>query len=384
MKINKNDPRLTAYLLNELSLAEHQLVEQAVKQSPELTAEVEILKKNLNILSSPLSKDEDLFRLTTSQREKIFSTISDSRPNWFQSFVKGPWGYGAVGLVTASFALMVFNHSLKDQALDAQPPSAEYRPAISAKTILEEREGSAKGTLRRIETHGGSMNNVVDTNSVAPQLGTQESKKKIVAEKAVESESFAKAEMTADLATASDSAADSENADFALQEAKPEAQEIAAAPDVAQAAKPAAPVQKEALAKKGFSAGTDSAPSSSSFGAGAFGTQSSAPAMALSRNYKMKKADSSGNQAESSTFIFEVNPALPIETHQKVQTVFEACLKNEKLNFAFSWDVQNGITQQQPEQTLNPSQKSCLQIALKKVLGSKTNLLLFKVQSVLK
>lgn len=175
MKINKNDPRLTAYLLNEISNEDRLLVEQALHESVELKAELEMIKKSLGVLQNS-AKSEDIFRLTDRQRRNIFSEISKSNSNFLQRFIQSPWGYITGGLITASFALMIFNHSLRDQvkqkeksfsegqimatadsAIPAQKAIPMHgtapKPAVPAKINVEQMKGASGGaqSLQKME-----------------------------------------------------------------------------------------------------------------------------------------------------------------------------------------------------------------------------------------
>lgn len=145
MTINKNDPRLTAYLLNEISNADRQLVEQALRESTELKAEVEILKKSLGLLQNQISEEDKFFSLTPDQRNHIFSKISETQSNPLKRFIRSPWGYATGGLITASFALMIFNHSLHNQVTDkaqAPTPVAAFVPQSSAPAKAAEKKKS--------------------------------------------------------------------------------------------------------------------------------------------------------------------------------------------------------------------------------------------------
>lgn len=115
MKIAKDDPRLTAYLLNDISTEDRLLVEQALRESSEIKEELEKLKKGMDLLKKNSPVEDDFFKLTNQQRQQIFDQISNTQPNFLQRFMRGPWGYVTAGLVTASFAFMIFNHSLQDQ-----------------------------------------------------------------------------------------------------------------------------------------------------------------------------------------------------------------------------------------------------------------------------
>lgn len=99
MKINKNDPRLTAYVLGELNSADSALIEAALKNDSELQKEVLLIRKSTQLLGG-LSSTES-HRLSPEQRSAIFPPAKSSRAWWTLSG----------GLVTAALALVIFQRS---------------------------------------------------------------------------------------------------------------------------------------------------------------------------------------------------------------------------------------------------------------------------------
>lgn len=73
MKLNKNNPKLTAYVLNELSAAEVQQIELEIKQDPELQTEVQRLKQNINQLKQ--LKSSEVYRLDLNRRDALFAAV---------------------------------------------------------------------------------------------------------------------------------------------------------------------------------------------------------------------------------------------------------------------------------------------------------------------
>lgn len=122
MKLSKNDPRLTAYVLGELNQADRALIEKAIQEDPSLKIELALLQKNILLLKKKEVPDLD-FKLTPKQRSEIFSQIATKKKTFT------PWHYGFTGggLVAASLAVLVFTHSLKEDVVvyDAAPIQAQ-------------------------------------------------------------------------------------------------------------------------------------------------------------------------------------------------------------------------------------------------------------------
>lgn len=122
MKINKNDPRLTAYVLNELDTNERNLIEKAIQADPELQSEVLLLQKTVGVLLQ--QQDQEVYRLSPEQRDKIFPKTKS---------IWSMWPALGAGLVTASLALIIFNRTNYNQPADmAMAPPAQYRDEVSA------------------------------------------------------------------------------------------------------------------------------------------------------------------------------------------------------------------------------------------------------------
>lgn len=102
MKIDKNDPRLTAYVLNELTPADKALIEAALKTDSELQAEVLLIRKSTEMLKNYSSQESH--RLSAEQRAALFP---QAKPKWAW------WSLGG-GLATAALALMLFQRSHLD------------------------------------------------------------------------------------------------------------------------------------------------------------------------------------------------------------------------------------------------------------------------------
>jgi hypothetical protein len=177
MKIEKNDPRLTAYVLNELSAPERAEIEKALQTSNELREEVNSLKIALTPLQNTKLGDDGFFSLTNPQRNALFAEITKSHPGGFQKFVTSPWGYVTAGLMTASFALIMYsnNATLVNQPAqlavqmdgavpegaafekDEVPQKKEATPVARLKSKTSEAIGAAttKGSLGAVAAYGG-------------------------------------------------------------------------------------------------------------------------------------------------------------------------------------------------------------------------------------
>ena len=107
MKINKNDPRLTAYVLNELDALEKSMIEIALKADPELQSEVAQIKNSIGVFNT-LAKTQDEMVLSKNQREKIFENPASS-PAW-------TWWTVGGSLATASLALILFQQNAHESA----------------------------------------------------------------------------------------------------------------------------------------------------------------------------------------------------------------------------------------------------------------------------
>lgn len=148
MKINKNDPQLTAYVLNELSPQQMKAIETQIQTDPELKAEVARIKSNMNQLKA--LKTNEVFRLDPHQRENIFKAAGISQTSTWSKFFK----YSG-GLVAASLAVVVYinnSGSLKNAAsskvsgMQAAPALSEMSEAPSTKVVAraESRPMAAK------------------------------------------------------------------------------------------------------------------------------------------------------------------------------------------------------------------------------------------------
>lgn len=140
MKLNKNDPKLTAFVLNELPAHEMKQVAEEIKNNPDLQLEVKRLQEN--VLNFKKLKDPQTVRLNMAQREKIFAQIQPAS-TWSKYFKL------AGGLTVASLALVLYVKNESDlksaakfnsnESLNAyvpEPePQAESNPGAQDKTL---------------------------------------------------------------------------------------------------------------------------------------------------------------------------------------------------------------------------------------------------------
>lgn len=116
MKLEINDPRLLQYVLNEISVNDKIIVEDALRSQPEIAEEVDQLKRTFAQIESYENEPRDLSLSAERKRDLFQKTIyksSASAPSSWSKFSK--WLYPVGGLVAATFAFMVFNHSLKNE-----------------------------------------------------------------------------------------------------------------------------------------------------------------------------------------------------------------------------------------------------------------------------
>jgi hypothetical protein len=144
MKIDKNDPRLTAYVLNELSAADKALIEDALKADSDLRNEVQLLRKSAGILQSLSTQPSH--RLSPSQRDAIFPKAK-SKIGWLSLsggfaaaalaviiFQRGPDNSAKVAVVSSD-TVAVHQENKKPKAAAAEAPAvAAADTAATAET----------------------------------------------------------------------------------------------------------------------------------------------------------------------------------------------------------------------------------------------------------
>jgi anti-sigma factor RsiW len=180
VKINKNDPQLTAYVLNELSAQQKKALESQIQNDPELKAEIARLKSNTSQLKN--LKAQEAYRLDPHQRENIFKAAGINQTSIWSKILK----YSG-GLVAASLAVVIYvnnTSSLKKSAsgakigLGARSELSEMSAApVDAKSSsYETASGAAKKTAPApiVEAEDAAAEMAADLQAEAPKPVQQE------------------------------------------------------------------------------------------------------------------------------------------------------------------------------------------------------------------
>lgn len=156
MKISKNDPRLTAYVLNELDALEKSIIESALKGDTELQIEVAQIKKSIGVFNT-LAQTQTESALSEIQRDKIFEKPASS-PAW------SLWTLGG-SLATASLALILFQQKAheKKEFIVSVPITESVSAAPKKAAVL------AKKQKVKVEQSVPSEMNVADDSLQADQ-----------------------------------------------------------------------------------------------------------------------------------------------------------------------------------------------------------------------
>lgn len=149
MKLQKDDPRLLQFVLNEISIQDRKVVEAAIFNQMEIAKEIEALKKIYKDISDFESQPSQL-RLSSKRRENLFAQTIEKQGLMSWVLVFKNWRYTAGGLVAATFAVMIFTHSLKKEVSQLNTVST-VRPTIPADS---EQGRGAEGQLRAQEPMG--------------------------------------------------------------------------------------------------------------------------------------------------------------------------------------------------------------------------------------
>ncbi|MEO8499174.1 MAG: hypothetical protein ABI614_29265, partial [Planctomycetota bacterium] len=107
--INSDDPRLTAYVLDELSDAERAEIESALAASPELQAEIALIRQAATLFGDSLQVSE-ASSLTDEQRLAIYDLPADARVELgarSRSAPRGRWRSAIVGFAATGIAASV-------------------------------------------------------------------------------------------------------------------------------------------------------------------------------------------------------------------------------------------------------------------------------------
>src|SRR5262245_16302079 len=109
MKIDPDDPILTAYALGELDEAEREAVEARLEQSPEARRAAQEILQTANLLTQELANEPPV-RLTPEQRELIEASSDPVPANAVPpAFWRRPtvaWGFAAAACVALGIFLL--------------------------------------------------------------------------------------------------------------------------------------------------------------------------------------------------------------------------------------------------------------------------------------
>ena len=155
MKINKNDPQLTAYVLNELSAQQMKAIDLQIQNDPELKAEVIRLKSNTTQLKN--LKLNETFRLDPHQRENIFKAAGIAQTSMWVKFLK----YSG-GLVAASLAVVIYTNN----STDLKNSASSKMSGINAAPVMSElAEDSSAKVAARAESGPESSKKILQTEN---------------------------------------------------------------------------------------------------------------------------------------------------------------------------------------------------------------------------
>jgi anti-sigma factor RsiW len=115
--VNPNDPKWTAYVLDELDAADRASVERLLETSPEARALVNDLKASASVLDEALTSESPELVLTAAQRAAVTDEAArgfrlqaegNRRAGWFAVVpLKWSWGLGAVAAAAIVAAIVL-------------------------------------------------------------------------------------------------------------------------------------------------------------------------------------------------------------------------------------------------------------------------------------
>jgi hypothetical protein len=156
MKLHKDDPRLLQFVLNEISVADQNLILKAMSEQPEIKLEIQHLRKTFSDIES-LSQQPSDMKLTAAQRLYLFNkTINNAGSVGFLSKFRQSvsiWTLSCGGLIAAMFAVLVFNHVLQTQNNESAstPEQAQNKFDSRTESLTAKSIGSAP---QQIGGHG--------------------------------------------------------------------------------------------------------------------------------------------------------------------------------------------------------------------------------------
>lgn len=178
MKNHKNDPRISAYILNELNAEQRSAFEQELLMNSDLSEQLAAFKKNISDVQSHF-KNEPQPKLSPDRKEALFHKMKDSKKSSF-SF---PLGWAGGGFIAASLALIIFNQSLKNEVTrplyqteisEADLATPDMKMAHKTDTVNIETHSETKANARLNEQYKDSAPSaaaqaVVENETVAEE-----------------------------------------------------------------------------------------------------------------------------------------------------------------------------------------------------------------------
>ena len=173
MTIESNDPRLTAYVLNELELAEKAEIEAALQESEELRHEVEAIRQTCGLLGESLLQ-EPAVGLRPEQIEQIEKSVRPEnkvRPWWFRP--------GLPVAASVLLAAILFGPNWMEQlspSKEAAMPAAQQEPIGKLEeTAGQERDavGQAQFAARKKDQDRADESELYKANPQHAQARTE-------------------------------------------------------------------------------------------------------------------------------------------------------------------------------------------------------------------
>lgn len=140
MKTYSNDPRMTAYILNELSDEERKQFEKELKSNAEMQTELEEIRKTMFALKEELHA-EPMPQLSSMQKEEIKAGKKQKKRSWF-TIPALRWG---VPLAAAATVLVIFSiFYSSDNMQKSEVANIKGQPLVVAKADEEAVEYDVK------------------------------------------------------------------------------------------------------------------------------------------------------------------------------------------------------------------------------------------------
>lgn len=121
--MNKNDPRLTGFVLGEISAEDAKMVKNAIHTDKQIAAEVATIEATVNQINDTFGNTQP--KLTVEQRKKIFSSAESAEENIVKFSTKAPRKTGILLTITSIAALFIAIFSLSSDR-GATSPIADF------------------------------------------------------------------------------------------------------------------------------------------------------------------------------------------------------------------------------------------------------------------